>query len=348
MNSVPGVSAPGEERSRPRVALAMRDTALRDALFSPRLRDRLFRVADCDYDVVIQDFGAIPDDELARIEVLLTGWHAPRVDAEALERMPNLRLIAHAGGAVKGHVDPVCWTRGVSVTTAALANAIPVAEFALAQILLAGKFAWGASRLYYATRRAVDREVEFPTAGNYEKTVGLVGASRIGRLVLRHLKDFGMDVVVFDPTVDAEDIAALGARKVELDELMRSSDIVSLHAPVLSSTIGMIGRQELASMRSGATLVNTARGALVDHSALREELMSGRLNAALDVTTPEPLPPDDPLFGLPNVVLTPHMAGSTGAELHRMTDLALTEIERLASGRALVHPVRLDELGYVA
>jgi len=326
----------------------MGDRALRDSLFSPKLRDRLHRVADCDYDVVIQSFDAVPDDALARIDVLLTGWHAPRVDREALERLPDLKLIAHAGGTVKGHVGHECWERGISVTTAALANAIPVAEFALAQILFAGKFAWEASRLYVETRRVIDRERKFPTAGNYEKTVGIVGASKIGRLVLGHLRRFDMDVVVFDPTVDADEIAVLGARKVELDELMRVSDIVSLHAPVLSTTIGMIGRQELASMRDGATLINTARGALVDHSALREELLSGRLHAALDVTTPEPLPQDDPLFGLRNVFVTPHMAGSTGAELHRMTALALTEIERFASGEAPVHPVSLDELRYVA
>ncbi|MEA5455228.1 hydroxyacid dehydrogenase [Sinomonas sp. JGH33] len=329
---------------RPRVALAMQDKELRDALFSERLRRRLEAVADCDYDLVIQDFDAVPQSVLESTEVLLTGWSCPRIDEAALERMPALGLIAHAAGSVKGHVDDACWGRGIVVTNAVLANAVPVAEFSLAQILLAGKSTLGAVVLYRERQEKIDRELEFPDAGNYDKTVGIVGASTIGRLVLDRLRSFDLEVVLFDPTIGPGEAQRLGARKVGLAELMQASDVVSLHAPVLPSTIGMVGRNELAAMRTGSTLINTARGALVDHTALREELISGRLNAFLDVTEPEPLPQGDPLYGLPNVLLTPHIAGSMGTELHRMTDFALTEIERFAAGLEPRYQVRREDL----
>jgi len=329
---------------RPRVALAMQDKELRDALFSDPLRRRLDTIAECDYDLVVQDFDAVAQDVLESLEVLLTGWFCPRIDEAALRRMPALRLIAHAGGTVKDHIHPAVWDRGIAVTTAALANAIPVAEFSLAQILLAGKSVLGAAHLYRERQEWIDRELEFPGAGNYEKTVGIVGASTIGRLVLDHLRKFDLDVVLFDPTIGRDEAERLGARKVELMELMGSSDVVSLHAPVLPSTAGMVGRRELAAMRTGSTLINTARGVLVDHTALREELLSRRLNAILDVTDPEPLPQGDPLYVLPNVLLTPHIAGSMGTELHRMTEFALTEIERFAAGSPPRYPVCRGDL----
>lgn len=321
---------------------------MRDALFSDRLRRRLCAVADVDFDVVIQDFDAVPDELLAETHILLTGWYAPPITAFQLERMPQLGLIAHAGGSVKAHVGAACWDRNIRVTTAALANAVPVAELALAQILLAGKSVLTAANMYRQRQDKIDRELEFPRTGNYEKTVGIVGASTIGRLVIEQLKSFALDVVVYDPTLSREAIEDLGARKVELTELMGQSDIVSLHAPVLPSTLRMIGPEQLAAMPSGSTLINTARGELVDHDALRRELVSGRINAMLDVTTPEPLPPGDPLYSLSNVLLTPHLAGSAGTELYRLAEFAIDEIERFAAGLGPRHPVKPADLATMA
>lgn len=330
--------------SRPRVALAMQGGNLRDALFSDRLQQRLKAVADCDLNLVISDFSVVPDTLLREVDVLLTGWFSPRIDNEVLQRMPRLGLIAHAGGSVKDHVDPACWHRNIRVTTAAIANAVPVAEFTLAQILLAGKSVPAATHLYRQRQGKIDREVEFPGTGNYEKVIGIVGASTIGRLVIDRLKPFDLDVLLYDPTISGPEAQDLGAQKVGLEELMRQSDIVSLHAPVLPETIRMVGRAELAAMRTGTTLINTARGDLIDHDALRDELISRRINAVLDVTSPEPLEPGDPLFALPNVQLTPHIAGSMGTELHRMTSFAVQEIERFASGQPPRHPVHLQDL----
>lgn len=331
---------------RPHVALAMSGRVLRDSLFSPRLRTRLQDLAICDYDAVITDFAASPVD-LSAVEVLLTGWGCPRIDASALVLLPRLELIAHAAGTVKGHVDPVCWDRGIAVTTAATANAVPVAEFTLAQILLAGKATLAASHLYTERQAEVDRH-DLPLVGNYDRTVGIIGASTIGRLVLARLRTFDLDVVVADPTITAGEATELGATLVDLDELMSGSDIVSLHAPVLPSTLNLVGGAQLGRMRDGATFINTARGRLVDHDALRAELRSGRINAVLDVTDPEPLPPGDILYGLPNVLLTPHIAGSMGTELYRMTALALDEIEHLALDTPLRYAVSRRDLDRMA
>jgi phosphoglycerate dehydrogenase-like enzyme len=324
----------------------MRGPALRDALFPPALRARLTELAECDPDLVITDFARAPV-ALAGADVLLTGWGCPRIDATVLDRMPRLRLVAHAAGTVKGHVDPVCWERGVQVTTAASANAVPVVEFALAQILLAGKDLLGATARYAAGAPRPAHEGE-PLVGNYGRVVGIIGASTIGRGVLERLRTFDLRLLLADPTVTAEEAGRLGAELVPLDTLMARSDVVSLHAPLLPGTVGMVGAAQLAALRDGATFINTARGPIVDHQALRRELVSGRISAMLDVTDPEPLEPGDELFGLPNVLLTPHIAGSMGNELHRMAALALDEVERLAAGVPLRHPVRLEDLARMA
>ncbi|TQJ34679.1 hydroxyacid dehydrogenase [Arthrobacter sp. SLBN-122] len=337
-------TAPKTPRFRPKVALAMQDADLRDALFSKRLRSRLESICDCDFSMVIQDFKATPDEALGDVDVLLTGWFSPRIDATVLARMPRLRLIAHAGGSVKGHVLPECWERGITVTTAAEANALPVAEYTLGLILLAGKSTIAASHLYTQRQTKIDRELEFPDSGNYERSIGIVGASTIGRLVLERLRPFDFDVSVYDPTISDAEALRLGARRLGLHELMSCSDIVSLHAPVLSETVNMVGPAQLAAMKDGSTLINTARGELVDHNALIAELEAGRLNAFLDVTSPEPLPAGHPLYSLPNVLLTPHIAGSMGTELHRLAAYAIEEIERYAAAEPQRFPVGLTDL----
>ncbi|MFJ5956341.1 hydroxyacid dehydrogenase [Paenarthrobacter sp. NPDC092416] len=339
---------PKPAQFRPKVALAMQDVDLRDALFSKRLKSRLEAIADCDFSEVIQDFSIVPNELLGDVDVLITGWFSPKINAEVLSRMPRLRLIAHAGGSVKAHVLPECWERGVVVTTAAEANALPVAEFTLGLILLAGKSALAASNLYSQRQTKIDRELEFPETGNYERAVGIVGASTIGKLVLERLQPFDFDALVYDPTISDAEARRMGARRVGLDELMACSDIVSLHAPVLPETVNMIGSRQLAAMKDGSTLINTARGELVDQEALVRELVSQRINACLDVTNPEPLPAGNPLYGLPNVLLTPHVAGSMGTELHRLTAYALTEVERYAAGEPPKFPVGLTDLERMA
>jgi phosphoglycerate dehydrogenase-like enzyme len=255
----------------------------------------------------------------------------------------------HTAGSVKGHVTEACWQRGLQVTSAAAANAVPVAEYTLAAVLFANKRVLPARDGYRRIRDGgADWQTRLADAGNYRRRVGILGASRVGRQVIGLLRPFDLEVLVSDPFLDPDEAAALGARPVPLPELFRDSDVVSVHAPSLHSTDGLVSRALLAAMPDGATLVNTARGSLIDQQALEQELVAGRLNAVLDVTSPEPLPAASPLYDLPNVLLTPHIAGSMGNELRRMADFALDELERWTKGIPFLDPILPDAWDRIA
>jgi len=332
---------------RPKVVLAMA-AALTPDLFGAEERARLAAVAEV---LDAEPLARFDDERAARLlpqaEVLLTGWGSPRVDEALLGRAPRLRAIVHAAGTVKGHVDPACYAR-VRVSSAAAANAVPVAEFTVAAILLAGKRAFRLSRRYRELRGFRLWWNEVPPLGNYRKVVGVVGASRIGRLVIERLRAFELELLVHDPFLGSAEARELGAELAPLDDLLRRSDVVTLHAPSLPETRHLLDARRLALLRDGAVLVNTARGVLVDGEALLAELRSGRIDAVIDTTEPEVLPADSPLYELPNVFLTPHIAGAMGSETRRLAALAIGEIERLARGEPLAYEVRLEDLPRIA
>ncbi|WP_042401859.1 hydroxyacid dehydrogenase [Streptacidiphilus carbonis] len=331
--------------TRPVAALAMR-SGIAPVLFDAEAGQRLSRLVELGHDpeLVLDEFDSPRARAvLADVEVLVTGWGCPRLDEELLRHAPRLRAVVHTAGTVKNHVTDACWRRGLQITSAAGANAVPVAEYTLAAILFANKQVLTTRDGYRRSRgRSTDWHARLAGAGNYRRRIGVVGASRIGRRVVELLGPFDLEVLLSDPFLAPEEAARLGARLVPLPELFRGCDVVSVHAPWLPSTEGLVSRSLLASMPDGATLINTARGALVDQPALERELVSGRLNAVLDVTTPELLPPSSPLYDLPNVLLTPHIAGSMGGELRRMADFALDELERWTRGVPFVDPVHPD------
>ncbi|MFJ9797411.1 hydroxyacid dehydrogenase [Streptomyces sp. NPDC101145] len=331
-------------RRRPRTVLAM-EPRVRDALFDAAAVDRLIAVANTDPFAVVQDFSAAEHmAALAGAEVLLTGWGCPPLTESVLDRMPRLRTVVHAAGSVKHHVTDACWARGLTVASAAEANALPVAEYTVAAILFTGKRVLDSQRAYRQRRDRVDMLNLLAGAGNFGRTVGVVGASRIGRRVIALLRPYDLRVLLYDPYLSAEEASRLGVRLVDLDELARACDVVSLHAPELPETRHLFDGARLSLLRDGATLINTARGSLVDTEALTAELVAGRLNAVLDVTEPEVLPGDSPLYDLPNVLLTPHVAGSLGNELGRLVHAALDELERYAAGLPFAGPVRPEDL----
>jgi phosphoglycerate dehydrogenase-like enzyme len=335
---------------KPRVVLAMsRETWAQ--LMTPEIASRLRACAEADLDTVIEDFSSPEAQQpLRSAEILLTGWGVPKIDAAALDLMPQLRAIVHAAGTVKHFVSADVYARGIQVSTAVDANAVPVAEFTFAAIVFAAKRVSSFAGQYRARRDLSARSLPELTAhaGTNGITVGVVGASRVGRRVLALLRNLDVSVLVSDPYLGEGDAAAMGVTRTGLDELISRSDIVTLHAPSLPGTARMIDRDRLAALRDGAVLINTARGALVDTDALTAELVSGRISAVLDVTDPEPLPPDSPLYDLPNVQLTPHIAGSVGNEVPRLLEYAVTEVERLAAGLPLAHPVLAGDLARIA
>jgi phosphoglycerate dehydrogenase-like enzyme len=287
------------------------------------------------------------DALLADAEILVGHWGCPTVTAEVLERAPRLRLFAYAAGTVKWQVTDAVFERGIVVTSAAAANAIPVAEYAVAAILFANK------GVFLVRERLRDPSASVPLdlarVGNRGARVGIVGASIIGRLVIDTLARTDVELAVYDPYLSIEEAARLGVEKVDdLTALCASVRVLSLHAPDIPPTRGMIGAEQLAALRDGATLVNTARPALVDQDALLRELESGRIAAVLDVAEPDPVPAGDPLLALPNAFVTPHVAGAMGNELVRLSELAVTEVERYAAGEAPRHPIRREDLDRIA
>lgn len=321
---------------RPRALFAM-GRRHRDALFPRAAIDRLTRHVDIDPRFVAETFETVP--EPAAVELLITSWGCAPLDAAALARMSGLKAVVHAAGSVKHHVTEACWDRDIRVSTAAAANAVPVAEYTLAAILFANKRVREISGLYREHREALDWAAYYPGFGNYRRTIGLVGASLVGRRVLELLRPHDFDVLLADPHLDPAEARSMGARLVGLDEMLAVCDVVSLHAPALPETHHLLDARRLSLLRDGATLVNTGRGSLVDTDALTAEASSGRVHAVLDVTEPEVLPATSPLYSLPNVLLTPHIAGSLGGELQRITRSALEEVERYCAGEEFAHAV---------
>ncbi|GAA1187551.1 hydroxyacid dehydrogenase [Nesterenkonia xinjiangensis] len=300
-------------------------------------------------DMPLTDFST-PEAEalLGDVEVLITGWGCPPVGEAQLAAAPKLRAIIHTAGSVRGHVGPEVFARGIVVSSAAAANAKPVIEYTLAMILLEGKKVLPRAQAYARTCRQPSLG-EIPRGlGNHGTTVGVLSASLIGRGVLERLAWHDMDLLVADPYVEADEAAGWGAELVTNEDLFARSDIVSLHTPLLAATRGLVSAELIAAMKPGATLINTARGAVVDQDALTEAAVAGRIRAVLDVTDPETLPPEHPLWGCENVLITPHLAGSQGNELIRMRRSALADLARAVAGEPLLHPVRHETLELTA
>jgi phosphoglycerate dehydrogenase-like enzyme len=334
---------------KPKALLVMNSGTMADQFDASRL-ERLAGLVDLDGEIWTDRLDK-PElaPELAEVEILITSWGVPRLDAQRLERMPRLRAVFHCAGTVRSFVSAELWERGILVTNGADANAIPVAEFTFASIVLAGKKAQFLANDARASRTDWSYSTARGELGNIGRTIGVIGFSRIGRRVVQLVQQLqDVTCLVSDPHADPFEVAAAGGQLVSLDEMLPVADVVSVHAPALPETRNMIGARELAAMKDHATLINTARGSLVDTAALEAACAAGRLHAILDVTEPEPLPAGSVLYDLPNVVLTPHIAGSLGTETRRMSDAALDDLERYLTGQALMAEVVPADLGLSA
>ncbi len=283
---------------------------------------------------------------LADVEVILSGWGMPTMDEAFLAAVPHLKAVFYGAGSIKKIVTDVFWARQIPITSAYAANAVPVIEYTLAQILLSLKRTW-----YYA--RAIRDQQQYvprtPVPGAYGSTVGIISLGMIGSGVARKLQQFDVHVIAYDPFATAERAGELGVELCSLDDIFRRADVVSLHAPWIEETVGLIHGAHFASMKPSATFINTARGAIV-----REEEMITVLQdrpdlwALLDVTYPEPPVPGSPLYTLPNVVLTPHIAGSLDNECRRMGRLAVDELQRFLNGEALQWSISREQAAIMA
>jgi phosphoglycerate dehydrogenase-like enzyme len=292
---------------------------------------------------VIHHTGSEPADKPALIALLppadacITSWDVAQLDADVMAAAPRLRAMAHMGSSVKRFVSDAVWARDVRVTSAGLALAVDVAETTLGLMIVGMKRVWP---LAQHVREGGWRETPWwPARELFGKEAGIIGASNVGRHVIKLLQAFAVHVLVYDPFISADAAALLGAQKVELDELLRRSDIVSLHAPAKPETHHLLNGERLALMKDNALLINTARGSLIDEPALINELSRGRFFAFLDVTDPEPPVVDSPLRRLENVVVVPHIAGCI-ENCGRMGELAVEELRRFFAGEPALYPVR--------
>ena len=282
---------------------------------------------------------------LADVDVIFGGWGMPKIDDAFLNRAPNLRAVFYGAGAINGWCTPAVWARGICVTSANDANAIPVAEYTVATAIFSLKQGWQLSGC--ESKRLQGFRIRRDVPGNYKSTLGLVGMGTVARLIVDLIKPFGMRVVTHDPYLPADEAARLGVANVPLDELFSQSDVVSLHAPDLPTTRGMIGSAQLSLMKPNATFINTSRGRVVREGELIDALTARPdLHAVLDVTETEPLPATSRLCTLPNITLTPHLAGSQGRECQRMGDYMVEELDRYLAGEPLKWQVRPDGLAH--
>jgi len=313
--------------TRPTVCYLMRDDVAQE-VYGPSERAAAARLATITEDVVAA-------------EVILASWGCPVMDASFLDTARSLRLVLYAAGSVRAFVTDEFWRRGIRVSSAYALNALSVAEYSLAAILFSLKHGW---RLMREPSGSLSR-----IPGTYGSTVGLVSLGAVGRLVRQRLKPHDVLVVAYDPTLSTAEARRLGVQLVDLPNLFRVSDVVSVHTPLLPETAGMITGALIESMRPGATLINTARGALVREDELVSVLKRRLdLQAVLDVTDPEPPPPGSALLRMPNVVLTPHIAGAIGPELLRLGRGMVAELRRYARSEPLRWELKREQVEHMA
>lgn len=295
-------------------------------------------------------------DELREVigefDAVLTGWGSPRFTQDVLQAATNLKIVAHTAGSPRAIFDDDVVNenlipRGITVYTGASSMARNVAEFTIGLMIQCARHV---SQHEAAFREKKRGGGNLPRAaqGLLGATVGLVSASMVGRQVMRVLQPFDCEILLYDPLISPVAARQLGAQKVELDELFERSDIVSLHAPNLPATQKMVGAAQLAKLRDGASFINTSRGAVVDHDALLAECKSGRIIAALDVTDPEPLPQGSEFWNLPNVILTPHIAGRGKAGYYGIGQGALNALRDCFAGHPVAGAVPLERYEFVA
>jgi len=297
----------------------------------------------------LREYKGSPDQVIAALDghEVLVVQGAPVTD-EVLDAAGGLRLVCCARGGPVNIDVAAATSRGVPVVTTPGKNADAVAELTIAFMVML-------ARRLPEVLRHVEAGGEF-AHDTYEgarwfghdlagSTLGLVGFGQIGGRVARRAHAFGMAVIVSDPFIDPAEIVAAGCEPVDLASLLERADFVSIHARATADNAGLIGPAEVARMKPGTYLVNTARESLIDEPAVTAGLASGRLaGAAFDVLSPSPPSGRHPLLDFPNVVIATHIGGATFETLHHGAEMAVAEIERLAAQEALVNLVNRDAL----
>jgi phosphoglycerate dehydrogenase-like enzyme len=332
-----------ESSARPRVAVLIPEP-MRANILSREVESELASFAD-----VVS--GAVPDRLASALEgavACITGWGTPPLTEAMWERASDLRLVAHTAGSIHKLVPVDALHRGLKVSHAAAIIADSVGEIVLGQTLRFLRHLDAIDREMKSSTGWHDIRDHYPGRLLASRVVGVIGTGYVGRRVAQLFGAFGCRVLAADPHLSEAQAAELGVEKVELDDLYRQSDIVSLHAPALPETAGLLSGKRLAMLGDGALVINMSRGSLVDEDALLQELENRRLFAVLDVYIEEPLPADSPFRSVPNTLLSPHVAGHTVDSHFRQGRAMVDEVRRLVQGQPLRYAITVDRLATMA
>ncbi len=283
------------------------------------------------------------------VEVIMTEWGSFKFDADILRYMPNLKAVFYAGGAISGLVSDSFWDRDIIISSAYGANAISVAQYTVSQVLSCVKRIWTYSQATKGARDFIARDTFF-MPGTYNTTLGIISLGMIGWQVCKYIQSITeMKIVAYDPYVSKDQANAMNVELCSLEDLFKLSDVVSVHTPVRDETKGMVTGGHIASMKENASLINTARGAIIREKEMIEVLKHRQdIVAVLDVTDPEPPEPDSELYDLENVILTPHIAGCMGPECIRMGRSMVQELERYVTGKKLKWQITRQQAAIMA
>ena len=304
----------------------------RDTFMPPHIQKRLESMGNVRYNNYNK---RLTEESLAEnlgdVDICVTGWGCPQFTDAVLNKANRLKLIAHVGGSVANHIGKEVFDRNIRVITGNDIFALCVAEGTVAYIML------GLRRLaLYADRVQkglwANDDYDWYNESLINQPVGLVGFGAIARYLVPMLRPYNCEIMAYDPFVEDAVFEEYGVKKATLKEIALNNKVVSIHASKTDGSRHIIDGEFLNNMRDGALLINTARGSVVDESALATEVTTGRIHAVLDVFEIEPLPMDSRLRNLPNVTLIPHMGGPTIDKREYVAKCVLDDIERFIGG----------------
>ncbi len=309
-------------------------------VYAPEIMEQICRITGAEplqYDK--EDILAQPE-KFRDAKYIFSTWGMPEFTEEEIRKLlPDLEAVFYAAGTVQAFARPFL-SCGVRIFSAWVANGVPVAEYTVAQIILANKGFYSRSAVMRRGETELARDMHRHYPGNYDARVGIIGTGAIGARVCRMLKDYHLQVLACSLDLTEEKAAELGVQISDIDTIFRTCHVVSNHLPNNPHTVGMLTQAHFASMRPYATFLNTGRGAQVDEPGMIRVLQQRPdLTAVLDVTFPEPPVEGSPLYSLENCILTPHVAGSAGMEVRRMGLWMAEEFARYRAGEGCLYEV---------
>lgn len=315
-------------------------SAVIKSVFNEESIERLNAISDVDWVEQDTEYSYLNlMEDIKDYDAVISSWGSPKITKEVLENAPKLKFVGHVAGSVVAFVDPVIFEKDITVVNANRIMAYSTAELAVA-LMMAGT--WDLHGYYTRILEGKWASGKSSVPGLSGQIIGIIGYGEISKEVIRLIRPFNTKFLVYSSYCPQEEADKMGFELCNLDDLLKRSDIISLHNTLTSRTRGMIGKEQLDLIRDGALLVNTARGPIIDETALVETLKTGRIYAALDVYDHEPLPLDSEFLKLPNVTCVPHIGALSNYYKTRMGLGVIEDMERWIKGDKLEGAVNLE------